>query len=321
MLMRVAILEFSKYLREEKLCSPHTVDNYTRDLRFFVQYMIDAGYPTVDGDELDVDILSVDLLAVRGFMSYMLDEGNQPRSVNRRLAAIRSFFDYATREGVIQKNPVETLRMMKEAKRLPEFLDQERAETFVEAPNPQLSHNSILSIRDRAMLEILYATGMRVSSLVNINLGDLDLQKGTVHIIAKGRKELNLPVGEAAVQAIHEYLAVRDELLSTPETPRNKKCPMALFLGKFGERLTPRAVQYRLKKYALAKGTGKTTPHTLRHSCATHLLENGADLRFVQEMLGHSSLATTQQYTHVTLSRMKDVYQSSHPRSKKNELP
>lgn len=317
MLMQPAIQQFAIHLRDEKKRSPHTVSNYRMDIERLAQYMIEAGYPTDGNDPPDIHINTVDKLVVRGFMSYLLDDDNQPRSVNRRLAALRTFFDYLIRAGIVQKNPLESLRFMKEAKRLPEFLDQERAATFVESPNPEISHDQNLALRDRAMLETLYATGMRVSSLVNINLSDIDLEKGNVHIIGKGRKELFLPLGEEAVNAIHRYLDIRDDLLNTLETPRNKKCPLALFLGKFGERLTTRAVQYRLKKYAMAKGTGKTTPHTLRHSCATHLLENGADLRFVQEMLGHSSLATTQQYTHVTLSRMQNVYQTSHPRSKK----
>ncbi len=317
MMMKTAIQQFANFLREERLRSPHTVMNYRRDVERFRDYMIESGYPIDETEPPDIRVHTADALAVRGFMSYLLDKGNQPRSINRRLASLRSFFLYLTHEGVITQNPVESLRFMKEAKRLPEFLDQERAESFVESPTPQTAHKQALELRDRAMLETLYATGMRVSSLVNINLTDLDTEKATVHIIAKGRKEQFLPLGNAALQAIQDYLKLREELLNTPETQRNKKCPQALFLGKFGERLTPRAVQYRLKKYALAKGTGKTTPHTLRHSCATHLLENGADLRFVQEMLGHSSLSTTQQYTHVTLNRMQEVYQTSHPRNKK----
>ncbi len=312
-----AIRQFLDSLVNTERRSPHTVENYRRDLRFFVQYLQESGYPTFQGEEdVDFALETVDTLAVRGFISYLLDRGNSPRSINRRLAALRSCFTFLHRRGIVERNPVAPVPYMRQKKTLPVFLDQERAETLMEYPTDERIKEEILSLRDRAMLEVLYSTGMRVSSLVGMNLVDLDLHNRAVYIRAKGGKENVLPLGEPACEALKDYLARRKELLDAPPTKRNKKAPGAVFLGKFGERLTARGVQLRLKKYALSLGLGKTTPHTLRHSCATHLLENGANLRFVQEILGHSSLSTTQQYTHVTMSHIQDVYKKSHPRNK-----
>lgn len=316
--LREAIDAFLEHITKVELRSPHTVDNYRRDLELLADYLAVSGYPAAGGGERpDFALETVDALAVRGFMTYLLDRGNKPRSINRRLAALRSFFSHWLRSGVIGQNPVKAVRFMREPGKLPVFLDQERAERLVESPKNGDPRFEALRVRDRAILETLYATGMRVSSLTRINLCDLDPIDGSVRILAKGRKEQTLPLGDEASKALREYLAVRETLLNVPNTQRNRKAPEALFLGRFGERLTPRAIQYRMRKYALATGSGEATPHTLRHSCATHLLENGADLRFVQEMLGHASLSTTQRYTHVTMAHIQDVYDKAHPRSKK----
>ncbi len=316
--------QFLQYLITEEWRSPHTIENYRRDIKFLKTYLSESGYPSVSDSESepDFDLLIIDTLCIRGFMTYLVDRGNVPRTINRRLAALRSLFTFLERRGLVSKNPITPIPFMREEKRLPVFLDQERAVQLVEHPTQDVSSptendtTSALALRDRAMLEVLYASGMRISSLTRLNLVDLDLRQATVHILAKGRKDQILPLTDVAVTSLKSYLAARKILLSKPETKRNKKAPEALFIGRFGERLTPRGAQLRLKKFARSLGLGKTTPHTLRHSCATHLLENGADLRFVQELLGHSSLSTTQRYTHVTLSRIQDVYQKTHPRSK-----
>ncbi len=317
-LLSTAIHQFLDYLRITEGRSPYTVENYQSDLEFLMQYLRDSGYPVRGQSDFSLEI--VDKLALRGFMTYLADRGNNPRSINRRLSALRSFFGFLERRGVIEKNPTENLHFMKEPKRLPVFLDQDRAGELMESPSAPLVQDAPLIKRDRAMLELLYATGMRVSSMAGLNVNDLHLSSDTVRIRAKGGKMQTLPLNPAAHDALTEYLAVRPILLNRPSSPRHTKAPSALFLGRFGERLTPRGVQLRLRRYALSLGLGKTTPHTLRHSCATHLLENGADLRFVQELLGHSSLSTTQQYTHVTLSRIQEVYQKAHPRSEEKKL-
>ncbi|RJP33739.1 MAG: tyrosine recombinase XerC [Candidatus Omnitrophota bacterium] len=317
-LLSHAIEQFLHELIHTDRCSPHTVDNYRRDLTFFQNYLAESGYPSISygKGKVDFSLAIIDTLAIRGFISYLLDRGNAPRSVNRRLAALRSCFAFLHRRGMVDCNPVTPVPFMRQKKTLPVFLDQDHAETLVEYPGEETVHEEILRLRDRAMLEVLYATGMRVSSLVGMNLVDLDLNRRTVYIRAKGGKDHILPLGDLACEALQAYLVRRKEQLNVPDTKRNKKAPGAVFLGKFGERLTARGVQLRFKKYSLSLGLGKTTPHTLRHSCATHLLENGADLRFVQEILGHSSLSTTQQYTHVTLSHIQDVYKKAHPRNK-----
>ncbi len=318
MLLSESIDLFLNNLFHSERRSPHTIENYRRDLTHLKNYLLESGYPslTQKKDFNDFKLEVIDTLAIRGFISYLLDRGNGPRSINRRLAALRSFFSFLHRRGMIDKNPIATVPFMRQKKTLPVFLDQEMAENLVEYPNDKSVKEHVLGLRDRAMLEVLYATGMRVSSLVNINLVDLNLHDQTIYIRAKGGKDHILPLGQAACDAVQDYLNERERLLDVPDTKRNKKAPGALFLGRFGERLTTRGVQLRLKKYALSLGLGKTTPHTLRHSCATHLLENGANLRFVQEILGHSSLSTTQQYTHVTLSHIQDIYKKSHPRNK-----
>jgi integrase/recombinase XerC len=316
-LLSTAIRQFIDYITNTEGRSAHTVDNYQRDLDFLLQYLIDSGYP--QRSNADFSLNSIDKLALRGFMTYLVDRGNSAKSINRRLSALRSFYNFLERRGIITKNPTESLHFMKEKKRLPVFLDQDRAQELMEHPGPANVKDSPLIKRDRAMLELLYSTGMRVSSLSGLNLNDFDFENDSVRIYAKGGKTQTLPLSDIARQALDDYLAVRPILLNRPTKSRHEKAPEAVFLGRFGERLTSRGVQLRLKRYAQSLGLGKTTPHTLRHSCATHLLENGANLRFVQELLGHSSLSTTQQYTHVTMSRVQEVYQKSHPRSDHNE--
>lgn len=316
-LLSTAIHQFMDYLRTTEGRSPHTIENYKRDLDFLTEYLRTSGYPTRAESDFSLEI--IDKLALRGFMTYLVDRGNVPRSINRRLSALRALFNFLERRGIVDKNPTESLHFMKEKKRLPVFLDQNRASELMEHPSAPLVQDPPLIKRDRAMLELLYATGMRVSSLAGLNITDLDLPGDSVRIRAKGGKAQTLPLNPPARETLEEYLAVRPILLNRPCSPRHAKAPTAVFLGRFGERLTPRGIQLRLHRYALSLGLGKTTPHTLRHSCATHLLENGADLRFVQEILGHSSLSTTQIYTHVTMSRIQEVYQKAHPRSESLE--
>ncbi|MBI1386973.1 MAG: tyrosine-type recombinase/integrase [bacterium] len=310
-----ALAEWKGQLIEIERKAEKTVVNYIRDLSMFRDYLFESGY--CRNEEKGVEIEVCDTLAVRGFISWLTDRGNAARSINRRLSSLRLFFHFAEQRGLIAVSPMRTIHFLKQKKRLPVFLDQQQAQDLVEHPMPSGDKDEALAIRDRAMLELLYASGMRVSSLSGLNCSDLDMARGAARIRAKGGKRLTCPLSDAAMETMRSYLKIRERLLKGPDSKRHPKDPAALFVGRFGERLSPRAVQYRLKKFALALGLGKATPHTLRHSCATHLLENGADLRFVQELLGHSNLSTTEQYTHVTMSRIQEVYQGAHPRAGK----
>jgi integrase/recombinase XerC len=317
--------EMSRFLasvKESGKGTSKTPENYYRDFTLFFDYLTCSSDSSAlhHQQETDFDLEKIDAVTIRGFVSYLLERGNVPRSINRRLSMLRSFYKYLERRGIITLNPLLSIRFMKEQKKLPVFLDQQRAEELMDHPGQSVHASDPVLVRDHAMLELFYSTGMRVSSLVAINLSDLDVKKMVVRIRVKGGKAQSLPFGETVLDALNAYLPIRERFLQAAETERHTKDPQALFLGKFGERLTTRGVQLRFKRYALSLGLGKTTPHTLRHTCATHLLENGADLRFVQELLGHSSLATTQRYTHVTMSHIQEVYQVAHPRASNKKI-
>jgi len=301
---------FLEDLRIEQRRSENTALAYGRDLDQFFTYLGD-GDParSPDADELN-------LQDVRGFVAYLMEMGLSARSVNRKLSAIRMFFGFLRKQRIIPADPTQGIDSVKQLKKLPVFLDEEHAGRLVESPVSEANRDDVLRVRDAAMFEVLYSTGMRVSSLVGLNIQDYFPSEATLQIRAKGRREHVVPVGEVAAQALADYLQRRRELRARSKGESDPSEAEALFLNRTGGRITTRGVQIRLRKYVLSLGLGKVTPHTFRHSCATHLLERGADLRFVQELLGHASLATTQMYTHVTLSRIQEVYQKNHPRAK-----
>lgn len=314
--------QFVQFLAESEKCTEKTIENYSRDMALFQTYLTDGSDPSLFniGESTDFDLDQIDTLTIRGFISFQLHRGNTARSINRRLSMLRSFYSYLEIHGQISQNPLSALRFMKEQKKLPVFLDQQRADELVEYPGIRKEIDANLVLRDRAILELLYTTGMRVSSLVSLNLSDVDLKKKMVQIKTKGGKAQQIPLCGSAIESLLHYLDVRSVFTEEALKKGRERESHAVFLGRFGERLTARGIQLRFKRYSLSLGLGKTTPHTLRHSCATHLLENGADLRFVQELLGHSSLSTTQQYTHVTMSRIQEVYQVAHPRAKNKNV-
>lgn len=304
---------FLQDLRLEQHRAQNTALAYGRDLDQFFAYLGD-GDPALspDPDQMGVQ-------EVRGFVAYLMESGLSARSVNRKLSALRMFFNFLRQRGFISADPLQGVDSVRQIKRLPVFLDEERASRLVESPTAAAGSEEALRIRDAAMFEVLYSTGMRVSSLVGLDVQDYFPADASLEIRAKGGRQHTVPVGELAAQALETYLARRDELVSRRQEPADPKDARALFLNRAGGRITPRGVQLRLRRYVLSLGLGKVTPHTFRHSCATHLLERGADLRFVQELLGHASLATTQMYTHVTLSRIQEVYQRNHPRADRRQ--
>jgi integrase/recombinase XerC len=238
----------------------------------------------------------------------MHEAGYAKTSISRRLASLRTFFKFAQREGLATSNPAKPLRNPRRDRKLPHFLSNEEIGQLLEAPPPAQT----MGLRDRAILETTYSAGLRVSEVVGMNSGDLDLAEAVVRIRGKGRKERLAPLGSFAIAALKRWLKVR--VLS----PKEKQGPLApIFTNKFGRRLTTRSVARMLEKYLKITGLdGRTTPHTLRHSFATHLLDRGADIRSVQELLGHKSLVTTQIYTHVSTAGLKAVYERAHPRAR-----
>jgi len=297
---------FAAYLENTKGYSAHTVRNYVSDLRQFLRYLKEKeGGRPLDG---------VDFYTVRGFMASRFAQ-NRSASLARKLSALRTFYQYLVREGRVQDNPALLLASPKREQRLPGFLSVDEAFRVVEAP----AEDSFLSSRDRAMLEILYGCGLRVSELVGLNDRDLRADLGVVRVWGKGRKERIVPLGTKACEAVEAYRAKRDELLAarglgSPAAPS----PDALFLNRAGGRLTARSVARRLDAYVRALGLPRQIgPHALRHTFATHLLEAGADLRAIQELLGHANLSTTQKYVHLNLDRLLEVYDRAHPRARK----
>ncbi|MGI6357526.1 MAG: tyrosine recombinase XerC [Bacillota bacterium] len=293
--MREYLEQFLRFQRVEKNASVHTITNYRRDILQLMQFL--------NNDRLTVT--DIDRSMLRQYLAHLQHGGYARSSIARKLSSLRSFFGFLVAEGVCPDNPLQHLSTPKQKRALPEFLYPRECSSLLEAPD-----DSDLGKRDRAILELLYATGMRVSELVGLNLYDVDHGQGYVRVFGKGAKERIVPVGRLACAALDDYVAH-----SRPKLAQGTN-EQALFLNRLGGRLTDRSVRRMVDKYVtLAALDQDVSPHTLRHTFATHLLDNGADLRSVQELLGHSSVSTTQIYTHVTKERLKTVYNQAHPRA------
>jgi tyrosine recombinase XerC len=295
--MRKELDEFLEDLRHGRNASPHTVSSYRIDLLQLQAYL--AGRK--------VSVRDVDAVVLRGFLHEMAAAKLAKSSMARKLAALRSFFEYGVKQGWLDDNPAKIISTPKLDHPVPEFLSEEEMERFLERPDS----GDVLGLRDRAILELFYAAGIRLSELVGVDLDDLSLDERMLRVRGKGRKERLVPFGSKAVTSLTAYLQVRPTLL------RGNFGETAVFLNYRGTRISPRSVERLVEKYIrqtlLRRGVG---PHALRHSFASHLLGRGADLRVIQELLGHESLATTQKYTHLNVKQLLNVYRKSHPRAK-----
>jgi tyrosine recombinase XerC len=282
------IEKFIRYLEIEKNYSRNTIINYRLDLEDFKAFLGEGNIETVD------------YLTLRKYLASLKEKNLNMRSVNRKLSTLRSFFKFLSREGLLKANPILVLSSPKTEKHLPQFLTEDETSKLIDS----VAAGDERSLRDRAILETFYSTGIRISELVGLDIEDIDFISGIVKVMGKGRKERIAPIGEHALKAIREYLDKR------------KKKSEAVFLNKSGKRISDRGVRNIVEKYIrLASIKQGVSPHTLRHSFATHLLDRGADLRSVQELLGHANLSTTQIYTHLTTERLKSVYDKAHPRA------
>jgi len=285
------IAKFIRYLDVERAVSAHTLRAYRKDLEDFFEYV------KTEPDKID-------MIDVRGFIAEQIKKGLNKTTVSRRLASIRSFFKFLCREGYIKSNPAKLVPNPKLPKLLPRFLSVDDVFSLVEKPEGI----GFIPLRDKAILELLYSSGPRVSELSGLNIDDLNIKGNLIKIRGKGKKERIVPVGSKAIDAIKSYMIDRMLLKSKDR---------ALFLNRMGTRLTDRGVRRIVVKYAKALTiNGQIGPHTLRHTFATHLLQGGADLRVIQELLGHSSLSTTQKYTHLDITHLMDIYDKAHPFAK-----
>lgn len=292
---------FTRWLTVEKGYSDHTVDNYVRDVNAFVSFV---GVAPLAG---------IDSAAVRSYI-YSLAAVNKGSSVARKLSALQTFFGYLVREKKVERNPLLGVSRPKPEKYMPVFLSVDEIFQLMEEPDERDS----FAARDRALLELMYSAGMRVAEIVNLNQGSLDFDTGMVTVSGKGNKERLVPMGAPAVEALHRYFPQRQTLLRERLGRGHSTDAEVLFVNNRGSRITTRSVERLVAHYAERAGILiRVTPHALRHSFATHLLEMGADLRIVQELLGHASLSTTQKYTHLTIDHLMDVYDKSHPKARK----
>jgi integrase/recombinase XerC len=290
--MKRYIIKFINYLEVEKDASNHTLLNYHKDLEEFASF--------IDSD----DLKAITHLKLRTWLAYLKKKDYAKSTIARKLATLRSFFKFCVRENFIETNPAVSLATPKQEKKLPNFLTENEIIKLLEAPDK----NTETGLRDRAILETLYSTGMRVGELVGLNTENVDFIGGVIKVRGKGKKERLVPVGESALKAIRQYL--EKKVIPHGESSR------VVFLNKRGRRINQRTIRRIVEKYikVFSNKTG-ISPHTLRHSFATHLLDRGADLRSVQELLGHANLSTTQIYTHITAQRLKEVYSKAHPRA------
>jgi integrase/recombinase XerC len=298
--MQEVFNRYINYLEAERNASAYTVRNYKADLLDFFYFL----------KKKKADSLEIDRKVLRDYLTSLTKQGIVKASIARKLSAIRSFYRYLVREKIISASPIEMISSPKLDKRLPSFLTLEEVERLLNAPDLSTPQGQ----RDRALLELLYASGLRVSELVNLDLNQIDLDTNEIRVWGKGSKERMVLMGEPAAEALRNYLKQgRPKLLG-------EKRINALFLNRYGQRLPERRVQKMLEDYAKKAGIGKRVhPHILRHTFATHLLDGGADLRVVQELLGHARLSSTQIYTHVTKGQARKVYLSAHPLAKEKD--
>jgi integrase/recombinase XerC len=332
--MKQTIGKFLQYLQSVKNSSPHTVLNYGKDLEQFVAYMSPPGVrpPGVNG---------VTHVIIREFVGHLHEQGLQKSSIARKLAALRSFFKYCVREGMIKENPARLVPTPKLPKRIPSVLSAEEMNGFLNqlaemgaasggsipakrrlgpstAHAKQLAGEGLLLRRDRALLELLYAAGLRVSELTGLNLEDVETKERMLRVRGKGNKERIVPYGSKAQEALEKYWPLREQLLQQTTGSGGARSAVphtnAVFLNYAGRRLTQRSVGRIVKKYVrLVNINWDLHPHSLRHAFATHLLADGADLRAIQELLGHQSLSTTQKYTHASIRQLMEIYDKAHP--------
>jgi integrase/recombinase XerC len=300
------LTRYIDYLRYERNASPHTIRNYQSDLLQFRDYLKEGKA------EATVDVRAIDALRIRGFLAYLFDREKKKTSIARKLAAVRAFYKFLAKEGVLAANPAATVSTPKIDKTLPRIMTEEEMNGFLDRLAEAVKSGEPMMRRDRAILELLYASGLRVSELAGLDLRSVNFGDKMVLVRGKGRKERIVPFGSRAKQALEDYLPVRETVLMEEK----KSGQPALFLNTKGARLTTRSVDRLLKKYVLSFGPNvKTSPHSMRHAFASHLLAEGADLRAIQEMLGHRSLATTQKYTQVSIKQLIDVYDKTHPKA------
>jgi len=323
------IQDFLNYLNFEKRFSEHTAKCYCADLSQFTQFLVDSSDDSHPADEpfsfdhqpggaatavqsqtkpkLDQLLLAADVNTIRSYLVLLNEKQYSKSTVARKLATLRSFYKFLAKRGQINSNPVVTIRTPRQDKKLPRFLEYEEVKRLLETPPT----TNWLGTRDRAIMETLYSTGIRVSELVALNMDDIDFLGEVIHVRGKGKKERITPIGTSALQATQHYMEFRDKRAQSS----TNFDPKVLFVNKHGGRLSTRSVRRKMDKYLRMAGLDPAiSPHTLRHSFATHMLNNGADLRSVQELLGHQSLSTTQIYTHLSTAKLKDVYQNAHPR-------
>ncbi len=303
---------FDRYLAVERNASDHTRRSYASDLRQFIAFCVSS--PLVEADEASaVAPEAIDVRVIRAYLGWLHREGLAATSQGRKLAALRTFFRWCQREGLVSANPAQEVANPKQPKTLPPVVTYDDVVRLLASPSRA---GGGFLVRDVAILELFYAAGIRLSELVALDVGDLHLDHRYVRVMGKGRKERVVPVGREACQAVERYMPLREALLAE----RGLSDQKALFINQRGGRITSRGVAFLVKKYLQVSGVPRAmSPHTLRHAFATHLLDAGMDLRVIQELLGHASLATTQRYTHVSTDRIMAVYDAAHPRARKEE--
>ncbi len=303
--MKKHIELFKNYLIGEKNASEHTVTNYLLDLEQFLEFLKESGHACENGV---VDTEKVDRLAIRSFMGHLFEKSYSGASMGRKLAAISSFFRFLCREGYLKTNFAKSIPIPKKPSKLPSYLPVDDMFRLLDMP----AKDTFIGVRDQAILELFYSTGMRISELVALPVDHLDLENRMVRVLGKGKKERVIPVGKKAISALKEYFIHRNRLLGNLQQDK-------VFLNHRGCGITIRGVRKIVAKYIDNNNfPAQVSPHSLRHSFATHMLESGADLRSIQEMLGHSSLSTTQKYTHLTMDHLMQTYDKAHPRAQQH---